>query len=146
MLTNPLNETAVVISMLCSGVFFMTGLLTGAWKYFAMVASENYKAPYYVDVAHRASLMYAFAAMLLAVFAYFSAFSDTTNTIAAVFPLLFFAISIALYIVLGIKNETNNQLRDAEDKSATAKAMYVLMFAEIGGFAVLFAGFIASIL
>ena len=62
-----MENPAVALAVLAAGVFFLVGLLTGAWKYRAMMRSERAVAPTYVDVAHRASLLYSFAALLLAV-------------------------------------------------------------------------------
>jgi len=42
------------------GAFFLVGLVTGVWKYRGMATSAEAVAPVYVDIAHRASLMYAF--------------------------------------------------------------------------------------
>jgi hypothetical protein len=53
-----LNETAPIIAIACAGIFFMAGLITGAWKFFCMVNSTDFKAPYYVDIGHRAALLY----------------------------------------------------------------------------------------
>ena len=58
-----------------AGIFFLTGLLTGAWKYLHILRSAEGRAPPYVDVAHRASLLYAFACALLATFCERSAYS-----------------------------------------------------------------------
>ena len=136
-----LNETAVMIAIAFAGIFFMAGLLTGVWKYSCMMKSDKFQAPYYVDIAHRAALMYSFAAILIAVFAYFSIFSDWINILATLAPLLFFAIAIINYIKLGTENKTNNQLRDSEKPGADIVIMRALMTAEIGGFAVLLLGF-----
>src|SRR5690554_1398343 len=57
--------TTAEFTLLAAGIFFMNGLLTGVWKYVAMMRNEKARAPYYVDIAHRASLMYAFAAILI---------------------------------------------------------------------------------
>lgn len=141
-----LNETASIIAISCAGIFFMVGLLTGAWKFSCMMKSKNFKAPYYVDIAHRAALLYSFAAILIAVFAYLSIFSSWVNIIATIAPLLFFAIAIVNYIKLGFVNETNNQLRDSENPSGDKIIMGSLMVAEIGGFFVLLVGFFIRIL
>jgi hypothetical protein len=45
-------------------VFFMTGLLTGIWKYAHIARSADATAPVYVDIAHRSSLLYSFAALV----------------------------------------------------------------------------------
>ncbi len=141
-----LNETAPIIAISCAGIFFMVGLLTGAWKFSSMMKSKDFKAPYYVDIAHRAALLYSFAAILIAVFAYFSVFSSWINILATVAPLLFFAIAIVNYIKLGVVNETNNQLRDSENPTGDKIIMGSLMLAEIGGFFVLLIGFFIRIL
>ena len=141
-----LNQPAPLIAIACAGIFFMTGLLTGAWKFSCMLKSENFTAPYYVDIAHRAALLYSFAAILIAIFAYFSIFSDQVNIIATIAPLLFFAIAIVNYIKLGYSNNTNNQLRDSENLVADKIIMGTLMLAEIGGFLVLLIGFFLNIL
>lgn len=136
-----LNHTASRIALASSGIFFMTGLLTGAWKYLCMRRSQSTEAPHYVNTAHRAALMYAFAAQLLAVFAATSAFSDKVNTIAVIFPLLFFGIAIVHYINLGLTTGSNNSLRDSTDKAKDYLILNILTLSEIGGFSVLLVGF-----
>ncbi len=141
-----INQTAPIIAIACAGIFFMTALITGAWKYNSMMNSPEFKAPYYVDIAHRSALLYAFAALLIAVFAYMSAFSQWLNILATIPPLLFFAIAIAKYITLGMANKTNNALRDSENPGLDKLIMRTLMLAEIGGFFILLIGFFARIL
>ena len=136
-----LNQPAVIVALACAGLFFMTALITGSWKFYSMMHSEEFKAPYYVDVAHRASLLYSFAAILIAVFAFFSPFVVWVSVTATIAPLLFFAIAIFHYIKLGIENTTDNQLRDSDDPKADKIIMLSLMTAEIGGFLVLLIGF-----
>ncbi len=65
------------------GIFFLVGLLTGAWKYVQVANSEKARAHYYVDIAHRASLMYAFACLVLERFALLSVWEDWVNTLGA---------------------------------------------------------------
>ena len=141
-----LNHTAPRIALIASGIFFMTGLLTGVWKYICMRQNQRAEAPYYVNTAHRAALMYAFAAQLLAVFAATSAFSDTVNTVAVIFPLLFFGIAIFHYINLGLTTESNNSMRDSSDRSKAYLILNILAVSEIGGFSVLLLGFFLRIL
>lgn len=92
-------------------LFFMTGLLTGIWKYRHMARSEEASSPVYVDIAHRSSLLYSFAALLLAAFSTHSVFAGWVNTIAALAALVFFAFAIATYIIHGLLQDTDNQLR-----------------------------------
>ncbi len=136
-----LNHTASRIALAASGIFFMTGLLTGIWKYLCMRQNQKTEAPYYVNTAHRAALMYAFAAQLLAVFAATGAFSDRVNTIAVIFPLLFFGIAIIHYINLGLTTESNNSIRDSADRKKDYLILNFLAVSETGGFSVLLVGF-----
>ena len=92
-------------------LFFMTGLLTGIWKYRHMAKSADASSPVYVDIAHRSSLLYSFAALLLAAFSAHSVFAGWVNTIAALAALVFFAFAIATYIIHGLLQDTDNQLR-----------------------------------
>ena len=142
---NLLNQTAAVIAISSAGLFFLIGLLTGAWKYHCMTQNTEFKAPYYVDISHRAALLYAFAAILIAVFAALSAFPAWVNIMATIAPLLFFAIAILNYIKLGLQNKTSNQLRDSDNPAADKRIMTSLMTAEIGGFLVLLIGFFVRI-
>lgn len=139
------GNPAVVLAVLASGLFFLSALLTGVWKYRCMVSSDTHLAPHYVDVAHRASLMYAFAAMLLAVFAALSAWTTAVNVIATLAPLLFFGFAIFLYIQLGRANVTDNQFRDNPEPEKMARLMNLLIIAEIGGFLILFTGTLAQL-
>ncbi|MGR9115610.1 MAG: hypothetical protein ACU85E_07575 [Gammaproteobacteria bacterium] len=136
-----LIHTAPRIALSAAGIFFMAGLLTGLWKYLCMRRHPQAEAPHYVNIAHRASLMYAFSAQLLALFAAISAFSDTVNTIAVIFPLLFFGIAIIHYINLGLTTESNNSMRDSADRTKDYFILNILAIAEIGGFSVLLIGF-----
>ncbi|MDD4913537.1 MAG: hypothetical protein PHW13_00695 [Methylococcales bacterium] len=141
-----LNNTASCIALAASGVFFMVGLLTGLWKYLCMRRSPQAQAPHYVSIAHRAALMYAFSAQLLAVFAACSAFSATVNILAVIPPLLFFGVALMHYIQLGRSTDSNNSLRDTADKAGAYRVLNMLAAAEIGGFSVLLLGFFGRLL
>lgn len=148
----PLEQPAVALGLLASGAFFLTGLLTGLWKYAAMAQSDDAQAPYYVDICHRASLMYSFAAVLLTLFAAHSAWSDQVDFWATAFPLAYFALAIATYAVHGVLRDTDNQMQKPHKLGSTTLPgifvhgfMWTLIAAEIGGFVVLFAGVIKTI-
>lgn len=150
--TDWLATPAVRLCIVASGVFFLTALLTGAWKYFHIARSDKAVAPVYVDIAHRAALMYSFAALLLAVFAAWSVWPAMVNLVAAALPLAFFAFAIFGYIVHGILQDTDNQFLKphrvgplALHPALLAGFMWALMAAEIGGFVVLFAGFLKTL-
>lgn len=133
-------------------VFFMTGLLTGIWKYRCMARSANASAPVYVNVAHRSSLMYSFAAMLLGVFAHFSQFSEAVDASAAAAALTYFALAIGTYLIHGWLDDTSNQLRKPHRLGKrtlpswmTPLFMVTLIVAEVGGSAALGLGALLAI-
>lgn len=145
-------ELAEKLALTGAFLFFLTGLLTGVWKYRAIMASKDAQAPYYVDIAHRASLQYAFAAVLLAVFARYSAFSSMVNAIAAAVVLFYFAFAIFTYILHGFLRDTDNQLRKPHvlghgtvPSPVMTVSMWLLIAGEIGGTAVLGAGAMITI-
>lgn len=142
-----MEKPAVVLAILSAGVFFLSGLLTGVWKYVAIMQSPKARAPYYVDIAHRTSLMYAFSAMLVAVFAYLSVWRDVVNFWATLALVVFFGAAIFTYIVHGALGDTNNQLqRPHRLGNRTLPGfliqgfMWALIVGEVGGFVVLFSG------
>lgn len=144
--------TAETLCLLAAGIFFLNGLLTGWWKYRCIHHSPDAVAPYYVDIAHRASLLYAFAAILIREFVPFSPLSSAGTVWAAGLPLLFFAIAIGGYMVHGLLRDTDNQLRRPHRFGARTMPpammqafMWTLAAAEIGGFSILFYGFLRSI-
>jgi hypothetical protein len=134
--------TSILLTTTACGTFFLTALLTGVWKWRAMLASPDHVAPHYVDTAHRAALLYSFACLVLIHFLELSPFPEAVNIAAAAAPLTFFAVAIASYCVLGYRDETDNQF--SERNFATTTGMVLLAAAEIGGFALLFGGFLAT--
>jgi len=134
-----------------AGAFFLVGLVCGTWKYAAIFRSPEAKAPYYVDVAHRASLLYAFACALIGTLAAKSAWPNVVNLAAAIVVVTFFAAAVLGYIVHGWLHDTENQLarphrlgRGTISPLAMLGFMAALIVCEIGGFLVVFSGFIAG--
>lgn len=132
-------------AIMAAGVFFLIGLLTGVWKYWQM--HRHGRDHYYVAIAHRASLMYAFAAIVLERLAVFSSWSDTVNLWAVLASCLFFALAIGTYVVHGVLKDTTNQLKQPHVLGRFRLPAWLVMgfmlsliMAEIGGFLVLFAG------
>ncbi|MEC9361731.1 MAG: hypothetical protein VYC42_00785 [Pseudomonadota bacterium] len=143
--------TADLFCLLAAGVFFTSGLLTGVWKYVAIMNAETAQAPVYVDIAHRTSLMYAFSAILLREFVPYSPLGPTGTLWAVAVPILFFASAIAMYILHGILRDTDNQLRRPHVLGRGTVPgvlitvyMVALIVGEIGGFAILFYGVLRS--
>lgn len=144
--------TAEMFCLLAAGVFFMSGLLTGVWKYAAIRATSDAQAPVYIDIAHRASLMYAFSAILLREFVPYSPLGETGTLLAVGVPILFFASAIATYILHGLLRDTDNQLRRPHvlgrrhlPSVLITVYMTALVIGEIGGFAILFYGLLRSL-
>jgi hypothetical protein len=132
-------DTKAVI--LAAGVMFFIALLLGAWKYRQMAASTDGQAHPYVNVAHRAALLYSFATLLLATFVELSGFSIAVNLIAAFSVFGFFLFAMLGYITHGIRRDTENQFRNPMSRELKP-IMLSLAVVEISGFAVLFAGFL----
>jgi phosphatidylglycerophosphate synthase len=128
------------ITLLAAGLIFLLALALGVWKYRQIAVSEDHRAHPYVDIAHRAALLYSFATLLVAVFVALSAWPAWVNLTAAMVVVFFFVAAIAGYMWHGARRDTENQF---EHHTRELKvSMGLLIVGEIGGFAVLFAGFI----
>ncbi|QLY27801.1 hypothetical protein [Nocardia huaxiensis] len=132
------------ITLAAAGLLFVLALLLGVWKYQQIRTSPDATAHVYVDIAHRATLLYSFATLLLAVFTELSAWPTAVNLIADVVILIFFVAAIAAYIVHGWLRDTTNQFHGQTDKAGTHISMVSLIVGEVGGFLVLFSGFVAG--
>jgi hypothetical protein len=129
------------ITLLAAGLIFLLALVLGVWKYRQIMTSDERRAHPYVDIAHRAALLYSFATLLIAVFVQLSAWPTWVNLTAALVVIFFFVGAIA-YISHGARRDTVNQFEHADGR--TAVAMVALIVGEIGGFAVILAGFIVK--
>jgi hypothetical protein len=126
--------------LLADAAMFLVALLLGVWKYRQIVTSENHAAHIYVDIAHRAALLYSFALLLIATFVELSGWSSRVNLLAAGAMTVYFFGSVIGYSVHGLKRDTDNQFRDPAP--GTHALMVTLIVAEIGGWLVLIAGFL----
>ncbi len=129
------------ITLVIAGLLFVWALLLGVWKYHGMRTSPQGQAHPYVDIAHRAALMYSFATLLLAVFVELSDWPTAVNLVAALLVVTFFAGAIASYCLHGLRRDTTNQFHGSISSSLRL-AMYALIVCEIGGFLVPFTGFL----
>ena len=130
------------LTLLAAGLIFLLALALGVWKYRQMATSPAHLAHQYVDIAHREALLYSFATLLIAVFVELSSWATWVNLAAAGVLVFFFLVAIGAYIVHGAKRDTTNQF---ENPTASLHiGMWALVVGEIGGFAVLLAGFIAG--
>lgn len=130
-------DTKVIV--LVAGLLLLWALGLGVVKYHQMSTSSDGTAHRYIDIAHRAALMYSFAAFLLAGLAQFSAWSVAVDLVAASVVLVFFVGAIVSYTVHGFRRDTENQFVDPV--AGTHLFMVSLIVGEIGGTAVLVAGF-----
>lgn len=133
---------AIKISLLASGLFLLTGMLTGVLKYQRIMASPEHRAPVYVDIAHRAAFLYSFAMLVIAKLLEYNPYSTKVQTGAVAAVLVFLVITILGYISHGIRNDTNNIFR--ERTFTTTWYMYLLIVGEIGGLSVILWGFIET--
>ena len=144
---------AETIAFIGAGGFFLNGLLCGAWKYMQIRSSETGTAHPYVNTAHRTSLMYSFAALLLAEFAKISSLPGMLEAAAVAVPLAFFAMAVGSYMLHGFLRDTNNQLKPPFALGPVPipawgmpTFMAVLIIGEAGGFLVLFYGVLRALL
>jgi hypothetical protein len=126
--------------LLADAMMFLIALLFGVWKYDQIASTESHKAHIYVDIAHRAALLYSFALLLIATFVQLSGFSELVNLLAAGAMTFYFFASVATYATHGWREDTDNQFRDPV--RGTHAYMVTLIIAEIGGWLVLLAGFL----
>ncbi len=138
---------SVKLAILFSGIYLFVGMLTGVWKYVQISRSDLARAHYYVDIAHRSSLLYAPATLILAVMAYYSIWSEVVNLIFIAVNLIFFSFSIASYILHGWLKDTNNQFKQPHQlgkiqlpKMILRLAMILLVIGEVGATAGLLLG------
>ncbi|HMS43226.1 MAG TPA: hypothetical protein PKE69_23560 [Pyrinomonadaceae bacterium] len=131
---------AVKIALLASGLFLLSGMLTGVWKYAKIMSSPEHCAPVYVDIAHRASFFYSFASLVIAKLLEFSPFSSNVQILIVTFPLAYFVLTVIGYIKEGFFNRTENMF--AERNFITTWFMYGLIAGEIGGLLLILGGFI----
>ena len=145
-------ELAVKIGIIFSGIFLWVGMFTGVWKYWQIRQSPQSRAHYYVDIAHRSSLLYAPATLILAVLAYCSVLPSMVNLICVLVNIVFFSFSIASYMLHGFLQDTTNQFKQPHQLgkfhlsgSWMTLAMLGLIVAELGGTGILLYGAFAGL-
>lgn len=144
---------SVKLALIFSGVYLWVGMLSGVWKYVQISRSELARAHYYVDIAHRSSLLYAPASLILAVMAYCSSFQEIINLLCVIVNLVFFSFSIASYVLHGWLKDTTNQFKQPHQLGAVhlpkillRLAMILLVIGEIFATGILLLGMIKGLL
>jgi hypothetical protein len=117
-------------------------MLTGVLKYQRIMTSPEHRAPVYVDIAHRAALLYSFAMLVIAKLLEYNPYSMRVQTAAVAAVLLFLVLSILGYLSHGIRNDTENIFH--KRSFTTTWYMYLLIVGEIGGLSVILWGFIET--
>ena len=130
--------------LLAAGLIFIGALLLGVWKYRQMAASPQGQAHPYVDIAHRAALLYSFATLLVATFVELSDWSEAVNLISAFAVIAFFVAALSAYVYHGLTRDTDNQFREGEEPGGLHAFMWALIVVELAGFSVLLAGFVSA--
>lgn len=97
--------------LLCAATLLGVGLACGVWKYRCIRRSPEACAPIYVDIAHRAALMYAFTTTLLAMLARDNAWPAAVCSACIAGAVSMFSLSIASYVLHGWLRDTDNQFR-----------------------------------
>ncbi|MDP2868115.1 MAG: hypothetical protein Q8O08_04755 [Methyloversatilis sp.] len=133
---------AVKLTLAASGIFLFVGLIGGILKYRGIMTSPNHRAHPYIDIAHRASLLYSFAALVMAALLTFSPYSDPVQILITGVPLFFFSVAIAQYYRLGLEGKVTNQFK--ERNFNTTWGMLLLIVGELGGVGAIVWGFIST--
>jgi len=133
---------AVKLTLAASGIFLFVGLIGGVLKYRGIMTSPNHEAHPYIDIAHRASLLYSFAALVMAALLNFSPYSDQVQLVITGVPLFFFAVAIAQYYRLGLEGKVTNQFKARNFN--TTWGMLLLIIGELGGVGAIVWGFIST--
>jgi uncharacterized membrane protein YhdT len=136
-------DGVTIATIVAAGVLLAWAMLLGVWKYQQVMASPNGQAHVYVDIAHRAALMYSFATLVLAALAALSAWPTWVNAVCVTVPLVFFIAAIGSYILHGALRDTENQFHPTPGWLIKG-FMVALIVGEVGGTGVLVAGVIAA--
>jgi hypothetical protein len=138
-------NVSMKIALFFSSLFFMTGLLTGAWKYRRIMKSSERTAPLYVSMAHRSSFTYSFAALLVSILLGQSPYPGWVNMAITLTLMAFFTFTMASYILNGLKGVSESQFAAPPaigGEAGRGLFMTALTLAEIIAFGLLAAGFV----
>lgn len=133
---------AITLTLAASGIFLFVGMLGGILKYHGIMTSPSHRAHPYIDIAHRAALLYSFAALVMAALLYFSPYPLAVQLVITGVPLAFFAIAIAQYFRLGLQGKVTNQFR--ERGFSNTWGMALLIVGELGGVGAIVWGFLST--
>ena len=130
---------AVKISILFAGLYLLVGMLTGVWKYAAIMKSENHKSSLYIDISHRNALLFSFACLVISKLMEFSPFSPIMQLVITLIPLFYFSLTTVNQIKEGFSGRTETIFK--ERNFSTTWFMYGLIAGEIGSISLMILGF-----
>ncbi|MCP5162197.1 MAG: hypothetical protein H6999_00605 [Hahellaceae bacterium] len=133
---------AIKITLAASGLFLLVGMLGGVLKYHGIMTSPNHRAHPYIDIAHRAALLYSFAALVMAELLKYSPYSTQVQLVITCVPLFFFAAAIGKYFKLGLARQETNQFKARSFD--TTWGMGLLIIGELGGVGAIVWGFVVT--
>lgn len=136
-------DNLTIATVTAAGIILAWAMALGVWKYRQILASPDGRAHIYVDIAHRAALMYSFATLVLAALVALSAWPAWVNAACVIVELIFFVGAIVSYLVHGALKDTTNQLHPRPGVLVHG-FMAALIVGEIGGVAILVAGVVAN--
>ncbi|GEL74530.1 hypothetical protein [Myxococcus virescens] len=125
-------------SILAAGALLAVGMASGVWKWRAMVRSPERRAPMYVDILHRASLLYASATLVLGHLAAASAFSATLNRGAFWTAYFYFVVTLVVYAFHGIRRTERTMF--TQRNLVTGPGVALLVVGELGSTLLLLVG------
>lgn len=131
-------ETVEAFTVVAAGVMLLIGMMTGTWKFVEMRRSPDARAPMYVDIAHRASLLYAAALAVCALLVRLSPLSPLLELICVGTNFFFFLIAVAAYIQHGMLRTQQSQYR--QRNFTTGLGTWILAVAELGATSILLYG------
>lgn len=132
-------NSAIKLCLTCSGIFLLFGMIAGVVKYKQIMKSPINRASAYINIAHVASFLYSFAALVMAELLKYSPYSLAKQMWMAGIPLFCFALTIGQYFRLGLENKTDNQFK--EKNLTNTFGMDLIIAGEIGGVSLILWGF-----
>jgi len=132
-------SSPIKLCLACFGIFLLLGMIAGVVKYRQIMKSPLNRASAYINIAHSASFLYSFAALVMAELLKYSPYSLAKQMWMAGIPLFCFALTIGQYLRLGLENKTDNQFK--EQNLTNTFGMELIITGEIGGVSLIIWGF-----
>ncbi|HLM62400.1 MAG TPA: hypothetical protein VK308_16480 [Pyrinomonadaceae bacterium] len=99
-------DLTIKILLLFAGLFLLSGMLTGIWKYRKLLRLPEQSTPVHIDMAHHSSFFYSFACLVIAKLIEYSPFSPGVRFGIAALPLVYFSATIIIYGAEGFLSQS----------------------------------------